>query len=250
MATWAHEEKARWQTALKEGLLSGSLASVMSTVALALEGRRETGSAAAATNATSHWLWREEAFSRDELDLQHTLTGYLIHHGTSVFWATLYSRLYGQRPGAKSPPQVLPAALAASALACLVDYKFTPKRLTPGFEHRLSKPAMVTVFGSFALGLALGSLILGKAAKNKASRDDKGLAREAWSESGRRGARTGWGEWNGIERRRAGAVEQAADPSHALQAPELRSWSPTKPSRTGLAETAKEPRSADVSKSS
>jgi hypothetical protein len=153
---------ASWNRALKEGLLAGSVASVLSTLTLAALGRRETGHAAAPTNAIGHWLWRGESFRASEPDLRHTLAGYLIHHATSVFWATLYSRAYGQRPGAKAAAHALPAAAVASALACLVDYQFTPRRLQPGFEKRLSTPAMVAVYGSFALGLAAGNLLLAR----------------------------------------------------------------------------------------
>lgn len=151
---------ASWNQALKEGMLVGSVASVLSTIALAAMGRRETGHAAAPTNAISHWLWRGAAFRANEPDLRHTLTGYLIHHATSVFWATLYSRAYGQRPGAKTAAQALPASAVASALACFVDYQLTPKRLQPGFEKRLSTTAMIAVYGSFAIGLAAGNLLL------------------------------------------------------------------------------------------
>lgn len=136
---------ASWNRAVKEGLLVGSVASVVSTLALAALRRRETGHAAAPAN---------------QLDLRHLLTGYLIHHATSVFWATLYSRVYGQRPQARSIARILPASAAASALACFTDYRLTPRRLQPGFEKGLSTPATVLVYGSFALGLAAGNLLL------------------------------------------------------------------------------------------
>lgn len=151
---------ASWNRALKEGLLVGSVASVLSTLTLAAMGRRETGHAAAPTNAISHWLWRGESFRANEPDLRHTLSGYLTHHVASVFWATLYSRAYGQRPQAKTVTHALPASAAASALACFIDYQLTPKRLQPGFERRLSTPAMVAVYSSFAIGLAAGNLLL------------------------------------------------------------------------------------------
>ena len=49
---------------------------------------------------------------------------------------------------------------ATSALACTVDYTITPKRLTPGYELRLSKPSMAAVYVAFAAGLFVGSLAL------------------------------------------------------------------------------------------
>jgi hypothetical protein len=52
--------------------------------------------------------------------------------------------------------------VAASGVACFVDYQLTPTRLTPGFEHRLGKPELVNVYACFALGLAIGSLLMRK----------------------------------------------------------------------------------------
>ncbi|KWT94077.1 MULTISPECIES: hypothetical protein [unclassified Variovorax] len=144
--------------ALRTGLIAGAMASVVSTVALALAGRRETGSAVAPTNAISHWLWGGEALAVDRPTLRHTAVGYAIHHLSSTFWAVLYAWLHGNRQDAQTVPKAMAGATVASALACLVDYKATPKRLTPGFEHRLSTGAMALVYGAFAVGLAAGCL--------------------------------------------------------------------------------------------
>jgi hypothetical protein len=50
--------------------------------------------------------------------------------------------------------------VAAAGVACFVDYQLTPKRFTPGFEHRLAKPEMANVYACFALGLMVGSLLM------------------------------------------------------------------------------------------
>ena len=147
-------------TALREGALAGSLAGVLSTAVLAVAGVRQAGSAVAPTNAISHWFWGEESLHAQRPSLRHTLTGYVTHHVASVFWAALYSRVYGQRESARKLPQALAGGLATSALACFVDYQLTPKRLTPGFEHRLSTGAMVAVYGALTAGFALGSVLL------------------------------------------------------------------------------------------
>ena len=49
-------------------------------------------------------------------------------------------------------------AVTAAAVACFVDYRLTPRRLTPGFEHRLSSKALLAVYACFAVGLAIGSM--------------------------------------------------------------------------------------------
>ncbi len=51
------------------------------------------------------------------------------------------------------------AVLAAAGLR-QAGYQLTPKRLTPGFEHRLSTAAMVAVYGALAAGFALGAVLL------------------------------------------------------------------------------------------
>ncbi|RZI74972.1 MAG: hypothetical protein EOP80_09660 [Variovorax sp.] len=142
----------------RTGLIAGAAASVCSTLVLLWRGQREVGSRSAPTNATSHWLWREEAFRVHVPTWRHTATGYAIHHLTATFWAVLYAWLYGNRPSARSVPAALTGAAAASAVACAVDYTLTPKRFTPGFEHHLSKSSMVLVYAGFALGLAVGCL--------------------------------------------------------------------------------------------
>jgi hypothetical protein len=151
--------QAALRAALRTGLIAGAVASVVSTLALALAGRRQARSAVAPTNAISHWLWRGEALAVDRPTLRHTVVGYAIHHLSSTFWAVLYAWLHGNRHDAQTVPKALAGATAAAALACFVDYKATPKRLTPGFEHRLSSGAMALVYGAFAVGLAAGCLM-------------------------------------------------------------------------------------------
>jgi hypothetical protein len=147
-------ESVKLRSALRTGLIAGAMASIASTLALALSGRRETGSAAAPTNAISHWLWRGEAFVVDRPTLRHTVVGYAIHHLASTFWAVLYAWLHGNGREAQTAPKAMAGAVVAAAIACAVDYTVTPKRLTPGFEHRLSTGAM-----AFAIGLAAGCLL-------------------------------------------------------------------------------------------
>lgn len=129
-----------WPEALRDGVATGAVASVLSTVVLALRGRRESGSTYAPTNAISHWLWGERAAHQNRPSARYTLPGYLIHHASSMLWATLYEKWFGRR-GAHdlrgAPPAQVLGAAAVSALACFVDYQLTPQRLHPGFEKRL-----------------------------------------------------------------------------------------------------------------
>ena len=151
-----------WTAALREGAVSGTLAGLFSAAALALAGRHEADDPCAPSNATSHWLWGDEALHRDGADWRHTATGLLIHQMASVLWATLHARAMANRPAAARAAPALLAASGCAAAACLVDMRFTPRRLTPGFEQRLSRPALAVVYGCFALGLAGASLAVNR----------------------------------------------------------------------------------------
>jgi hypothetical protein len=151
-----------WNTALREGSVAGTTAMLLSLPVLAYAGRRQDGSAVAPMNAVAHWLWGDASLRADAASLRHTATGLLTHLAAAVFWATLYSRLWGHRPGAKSPGQAIGGGVATSAVAFAVDYGVVPKRLTPGFEHRLDRGAMLATYGSLAAGFALGALLLGR----------------------------------------------------------------------------------------
>jgi uncharacterized membrane protein YccF (DUF307 family) len=161
-------------TALR-ALLAGSCASLLSAVVLVIAGHRETGSAAAPINAVSHWCWDREALHRQRIDGRHTVTGYAIHHVASIFWAALLSAFLRSRPALNTLPRTVAACFATSAIASAVDFKVAPERLTPGFEHRLSRTALVLTYVLFGVGLALGSLAL---AESRESRGPRGLGAE------------------------------------------------------------------------
>jgi hypothetical protein len=168
------------QGTIQDGMIAGSLASVLSTVVLALAGRKEAGSAYAPTNAVSHWLWGAPALHKNQPSWRHTAIGYAIHHGSALMWAMLHARLQSlvrerareqareAAPGdsaAALPDQpslvpLLGTTAAVTALASLVDLKVAPERLHPGFEHRLSRPALVAVYAAFGLGLVLPYLMM------------------------------------------------------------------------------------------
>ena len=146
-----------WERALNRALLSGSAASVLSTAALAARGRSESGSAPAPINAVSHWYWGDRATRVDQTRIKYTVPGYLTHHAMSIFWAVVFEKVFAGRSRRK-PVSVAAASAATAAMACFVDYQMTPRRFTPGFEHRLSKMSLLLVYAAFAAGLALTDL--------------------------------------------------------------------------------------------
>jgi hypothetical protein len=149
-----------WREALRAGVLSGSIASVLSAAVLAWRGQRECGSCFGPTNAISHWIWGDEATLHDEPSLRHTAAGYVIHHASSLLWAVVYERLIGERADRKEAAPAMAGAAAIAALACFVDYKLTPHRFEPGFEQRLSNRSLCMVYGAFGAGLAVCGLLV------------------------------------------------------------------------------------------
>src|SRR5690606_33837503 len=91
--------------------------------------------------------------------LRYSLAGYVIHHLASIFWALFYERLAHHRHARPARGEALAGAAAVAALACFVDLRCTPERLTPGFERHLSTKSLVGVYVAFGVGLALHELV-------------------------------------------------------------------------------------------
>jgi hypothetical protein len=159
-----------WKDAFQNSLASGTVASVASTISLSMLGKAELDRSAAPVNGPSQWIWGRHAPYQNRFSLRYTIVGYLIHHAASVFWALWYERLRQRLPVAKNAAAELAPAVAIAAAAYIVDFHLTPQRLTPGFEHRLSKRSLLTVYGTFALGLAAMAL-LKRYPKSARSRD-------------------------------------------------------------------------------
>ncbi len=146
----------RWTAILRAAAISGTAASVSSTVALTLLARAAGRSPTQPVNATSHWLHGDRAARFEGADLAHTGVGYATHHAATLFWSTIFETWLGDRRLAPLP--MLQHAMAMSAIAAVVDYAATPHRFTPGWELVLSKGDMAAAYVAMALGLAAGSL--------------------------------------------------------------------------------------------
>jgi hypothetical protein len=157
-----------WKEALCEGAVAGSLASVLSAAFLTWRGQVR-GEPAAPLNAVSHWFFGDRALREDDASVPFTLAGYVTHHGASVFWGTLHAKALAGRPEARETLPAVAGAVAASAVACFVDYQLTPKRLTPGFEHRLNRAELAGVYACFAVGLAVGGMVMRRRAVKRAA---------------------------------------------------------------------------------
>jgi hypothetical protein len=153
---------------LRAASWSGSIASLVSMALLAYRGHRERSGALMPVNAPSHWLWRDESLRQRGFTLRHTAVGYLIHHASSVLWATFFERLLLRRP--HEPKRVAALALTTAALAAGVDLKLTPNRFTPGFERQLSRKSLVWMYGAFAVGLFGAHVLRHQASARKSSK--------------------------------------------------------------------------------
>ena len=76
---------------------SGTLASLLSTLAVTLFSRRHAGAAAAGTNAASQWFWYPHARHVRRPSARYTLAGYAVHHASSVWWACAFELLHPRR---------------------------------------------------------------------------------------------------------------------------------------------------------
>jgi hypothetical protein len=139
-------------------LVTGTVAGVVSTAALAALAKAEGKRAVQPTNSTSHWLQGENAGDYEAIDLAHTATGFATHQASAVFWALPFEAWLAYNPP-RSSMELLRDAAVMSAIACAVDYGITPKRLTPGWELTLSRGSIAGAFASLAIGLAAGALV-------------------------------------------------------------------------------------------
>jgi hypothetical protein len=138
-------------------LISGSLAAATTTLAAALAGRHATGSYAAPINATSHILWGEAAAYENTPSIKYTATGLLLNHGVTIFWAVFYEMLSGGVRVARGRA-LLDGALVSTA-AYIIDYYVVPRRLTPGFELRLSGKGLRFIYSALAAGLCIRDVL-------------------------------------------------------------------------------------------
>ncbi|MFD1912734.1 hypothetical protein [Halodurantibacterium flavum] len=138
-------------------LRSGIMGSLLSTAVLMVAARMEGRGVAAPLNGTSHWLWGAKAGRRDGIDLRHTGLGAATQHLSAMFWGLFYG-LWAANGREKTPRELAMGGMAMAGIAGAVDYGLMPRRLTPGWEHALSRGAVVAGLAGLGAGLALGGI--------------------------------------------------------------------------------------------
>jgi hypothetical protein len=147
-----------WKNAARDAMVSGTLASVLSAVVMSLAGKLERDAPAGPVNGPSQWIFSRRAAHRRSFSLRHTLTGFLIHQAMATGWALLHERVFGQSRVVQPASRIFRNAAITAAVANVVDYQLTPRRLQPGFDAQLSRKSLFGIYVAFGLGLALYDL--------------------------------------------------------------------------------------------
>lgn len=149
-----------WKRSFKDAVTVGTVAGLTSLAAMVLRSRRESRTPWASVNAPSQWVWGDRALRQDGASWRYTATGFLVHQVSAGFWALLQEKLAGSDKAPRPLSALVREAALTAALAAWVDFRVVPQRLSPGFQHRLSLPSLVAVYGLFGSGLVLARLLL------------------------------------------------------------------------------------------
>jgi len=137
-------------------------ATAATTLAVAACGSFDDENPIAPINAVSHIAWGDEAAEQEDASLKYTLPGATLNAVAVTSWAAVYELGFGRRARQGSVSAAVAGGVATAALAYFTDYYLVPKRLTPGFEKRLSSPSMFAVYAALAASLPLASLAIGR----------------------------------------------------------------------------------------
>lgn len=148
-----------WGSALRHAVPTGTLAATLVALTAGSLGKAENGRAIAPINAISHILWGDQAARRVKPSLKYTGTGLALNEVASVFWSVIYEKFFGLAARRGNIAKALAGGAAVAAAAYVTDYHIVPKRLTPGFEKRLSGRSLFGVYVAMALSLSAGALL-------------------------------------------------------------------------------------------
>lgn len=144
-----------WREAVPDGVASGVWAATLSTIVLAVCGRREEGDGAGPVSAPSKWVLGDHAAHEPRPSMGKALLGHTIHTGATILWAVAFEGWRHAQSAPHALPVVARGAVATAAAACFGDYVVAPRRLTPGFERRLSSGALFWTYAAIAAALTV-----------------------------------------------------------------------------------------------
>jgi hypothetical protein len=134
-------------------------ASAATTAAVAMCGYAEDGNSIPAVNAVSHILWGDSAARQNGASIKYTATGVALNSAAIMSWSAVYELFFGRVARSGNTSAAVLGGVAVAGLAYVTDYHVVPKRLTPGFEKRLSPTSLFIVYSALAASLALASLL-------------------------------------------------------------------------------------------
>lgn len=137
-------------------LFCGAGAALGSVAAIMALAKAEGKPALGPVNASSHWLWGDEAGQQSQADLGHTGIGGATNIGAGFMWGGLFGA-YLQRTN-PSPTGIVRDGAVLGAVASLLDYGLLPRRLSPGWEQVLSSRSVVLAMAGMAVGAVAGGL--------------------------------------------------------------------------------------------
>lgn len=135
----------------------GTGAALGSVAAIALLAKSDSKPALAPVNASSHWLWGDEAGARHAPDLAHTGVGAATNLGAGLMWGGLLGAHLARKK--RAPYEIVRDGAVMGAVAGLLDYGLLPRRLSPGWELTLSSRSVVLGMAGMAAGAILGGLL-------------------------------------------------------------------------------------------
>jgi hypothetical protein len=134
---------------------AGSGATALTTATILCLGQERDSSMWAPLNAVSHIPFGDEAAAHTELSAKYTGTGAALNTAAVFSWAAMHAGVMRALPR-QDLPSASGASVAVAAVAYVVDYHVVPRRLTPGFEKRLSGRSLFWIYSALAAGLAAG----------------------------------------------------------------------------------------------
>ncbi|MCE9557836.1 MAG: hypothetical protein K8R88_02685 [Armatimonadetes bacterium] len=137
----------------------GLWSAVFTTVAVMVFAALEKVSVWSPLNAIAHIFFGDEAIGVNRPVTKCLVSGTILNLGAALGWAAIAE--FGYYFLKISAGHVFPTvalSAAVTVLAYITDFVIVPKRLTPGFEHVLSRRSLYLVYGVLALALTLGGL--------------------------------------------------------------------------------------------
>lgn len=134
---------------------AGSAATALTTATVLCLGHERDSSTWAPLNAVSHITYGDEAADHTEWSPKYTGTGAALNTAAMFSWAAMHAGVMRAIPR-QDLPSAVGAGAAVAAIAYVVDYYVVPRRLTPGFEKRLTGSSLFWIYSSLAAGLAAG----------------------------------------------------------------------------------------------